>query len=141
MQERKHLYIFIAITFGLSILLSLFIGLTGGHESKFISLRFASMPIPAVAVLVMTNVYKAPVPEIRWNKFSVGWFVLALLLMPVVIHVVCLTLMAVLNDGHLPWQSWLTIKREGLYISPDNFGWGNLTAGELVLKIFINAII
>lgn len=140
MEERKHLFIFIAITFSLSILLSLFIGLTGGHESKFIWMQFATMPIPAIAVLIMTNVFKAPVTEIKWNKFSARWFVLALLLMPAVIHAVCLPLMSALNNGHLPWQSWLTTKKDGLYSSPENPGWVNLTSGELVFKIFINAI-
>lgn len=43
----------INITFGLSIFLSLFIGLTGGHESRFIIIGFSTMAIPAMAVLFM----------------------------------------------------------------------------------------
>jgi len=140
MKERNNLLLFIAITFGLSILLSLFIGFTGGHESKFICLQFASMPIPAIAVLVMSNVFKAPVTDIKSGKLPVGWLLPALFLMPVIIHAVCLPLIAVLNRGRLPWQSWLIIKKENLYISPDNFGWGALSLNRLVFKIFINAI-
>jgi membrane protease YdiL (CAAX protease family) len=140
MKQKNDLITFIAITFGLSILLSLFIGLTGGHESKFIWMQFASMPIPALAVLIMNKVFKAPVNGLDWNKFPIRWLPLALFLMPVVIHIVCLTLMAFLNNGNLPWQSWLTTNKENLYHSPDSLGWGTLTLSELVSRIFINAI-
>jgi membrane protease YdiL (CAAX protease family) len=139
MKEKNNLLLFIAVTFSLSILLSLFIGLTGQHESKFIWLQFASMPIPALAVLIMNNLFKAPVEEIEWDKLPVYWLALALFLMPVTIHIICLPLISFLNNGALPWQSWLTSKKEDLYISPGNFGWGTLTSSELVLKIFINA--
>jgi len=140
MKEKNDLLTFIAITFSLSILLSLFIGLTGGHESKFIWLQFASMPIPAIGVLIMTNLFKAPVKEITWTKLPVYWLALALLLMPVTIHIICLPLIKLLNNGTFPWQPWLKGKEEGLYISPSNFGWGNLTLNELIFKIFINAL-
>ncbi|MBX3255382.1 MAG: CPBP family intramembrane metalloprotease [Chitinophagaceae bacterium] len=141
MNEKNNILVFIAITFSLSILLSLFIGFTGGHDSKFIWLQFASMPIPAITVLIMTNLFKAPVlKEIKWNKLPVYWLVLALLLMPVTIHITCLPLIKFLNNGVFPWQTWLKAKEEGLYISPNNFGWGSLTSGELIFKIFINAL-
>lgn len=140
MKERNNLLVFIVITFSLSVLLSLFIGFTGGHESKFIWLQFASMPIPAIAVLLMNKLFKAPVKEIEWNKLPIYWCLLALLLMPVTIHIVCLPLINFLNNGAFPWQSWLTTKKSGLYISPANRGWGRLTSSGLVFKIFINAI-
>lgn len=140
MKEKNNLLVFIAITFRLSILLSLFIGFTGGHESKFIWLQFTSMPIPAIAVFIMTNFFKAPVQEIEWNTLPIYWLIVALLLMPVTIHVVCLSLIYFLNGGTLPWQSWLTTEKQGLYISPGDLGWGTLTSGGLVFKIFINAI-
>jgi membrane protease YdiL (CAAX protease family) len=139
MKERNNLLVFITITFSLSILLSLFIGYTGGHESKYIWLQFASMPIPAIAVLLMNNLFKAPVKEIEWNKLPVYWLLVALLLMPVMVHIICLPLINFLNNGTFPWQSWLT-KKDGLYISPSNFDWGTLTLSELVFKIFNNAI-
>ena len=107
MKENNNLLVFIAITFSLSILLSLFIGFTGGHESKFIWLQFVSMPIPALAVLIMTNLFKAPVKEIEWNKLPIYWLLPALLLMPVTIHIVCLPLIRFLNNGTFPWQSCL----------------------------------
>jgi membrane protease YdiL (CAAX protease family) len=139
MKERNNLLVFITITFSLSILLSLFIGYTGGHESKYIWLQFASMPIPAIAVLLMNNLFKAPVKEIEWNKLPVYWLLVALLLMPVMVHIICLPLINFLNNGTFPWQSWLT-KKDDLYISPSNFDWGTLTLSELVFKIFNNAI-
>lgn len=139
MKEKNNLLVFISMTFSLSVLLSLFIGFTGGHESKFIWLQFVSMPIPAIAVLIMNNFFKAPV-EIEWNKLPAYWLFLALMLMPVTIHIICLPLIYFLNSGAFPWQSWLTTKEEGLYISPNSFGWGTLTSGELAFKILINAI-
>ena len=140
MKEKNNLLVFIALTFSLSILLSLFIGFTGGHESKFIWLQFASMPIPAIAVLIMNNLFKAPVQEIEWNRLPVYWLLLALLLMPVPIHIVCLPLIYFLNGGAFPWQSWLTTEKGGLYISPNSFSWGTLTSSGLAFKIFTNAI-
>lgn len=140
MKERNHLLVFLVITFSLSIILSLFIGLTGAHESKFIWLRFASMPIPAIAVLIVSNVYKESIAEIKWNKFPINWLPVALFLMPAVIHIVCLPLIGFLNNGSLPWQLWLTANEAGLYQAPDNFGWGTLSSGGLASKIVINAI-
>ncbi|MFT3750898.1 MAG: CPBP family intramembrane metalloprotease [Agriterribacter sp.] len=140
MKEKNHLIVFIVITFSLSILLSLIIGLTGGHESRFIGLQFTSMPIPAIAVLIMTNLFKAPIKEVKWNKLPLYWLVIALLLMPLTIHIICLPLIKFLNNGAIPWQSWLTTKEKDLYISPGNFGWSTLTSNELVFKIFMNAV-
>jgi membrane protease YdiL (CAAX protease family) len=141
MRQKNDLVTFIAITFSLSILLSLSIGLTGGRESKFIWMGFTSMPIPAFAVLIISKVFKAPVQDLAWNNFSICWLLLALFLMPLVIHVVCLPLMILLKGGHLPWQAWLTPNKEGLYNSPDNLGWGTLTLGEVIFKVVINAVI
>jgi membrane protease YdiL (CAAX protease family) len=140
MKEKNNLLVFIAITFTLSILLSLFIGFTGGHESKFIWLQFASMPVPAIGVFIMNSFFKAPVQEIEWNKLPIYWLVIALLLMPVTIHIICLPLIVYLNGGAFPWQSWLATKKEGLYVSPSDFNWGMLTSSELAFKISINAI-
>ena len=140
MKQRNYLTIFIAITFGLSIFLSLLIGLTGGHESKFIWLQFVTMAIPAFAVLIMTNIFKARIDEPGWNRFPIRWLPLALFLMPLLIHIVCLPLMAFLNAGSLPWLSWLNANKKELYHAPDNLGWGTITLGELVFRILFNAI-
>ena len=139
--KKDYIAVFVAINYALSILLSVFIGFTGGHESEFIDVGYISMFIPAVAVLIMTNAFKAPVNKFDWNRFPIKWIIPALFLMPVVIHAVCLPLLSVLNNGSLPWQTWLTPDESGLYHSPDERGWGTITASSLILKIFINAII
>jgi len=99
------------------------------------------MFIPAIAVLLMTNVFKAPVDKFDWNKLPLKWIIPALLLMPVVIHAVCLPLVSFLNNGSLPWQTWLHADNNGLYHAPIDKGWGTLTKSELVIKIVVNAIV
>jgi membrane protease YdiL (CAAX protease family) len=83
---------------------------------------------------------KRPLSEFEWNKFPISWLPLTLFLIPVTIHVVCLPLMTFLNSGSLPWQSWLTPNKDGLYHSPSSLDWGTLSLNELVSRIFINAI-
>lgn len=139
MKQTNHVNIFFCIVFCFSILFSLVIALTGGHESKFTWLHFfVSVPVP-IAVLIMASVFRAPVQELDWNKFPVRWLPLALFLMPLVIHIVCLPLMTFLNNGRLPWQSWLIANKNGIYDSPDSFGWGQLSSGGLIARIFFNA--
>jgi len=141
MKQKDHLIPYIIITFSLSILLSLMIGLTGGHESKIIWTQYATMAIPALAVLIMNNAFQAPIEELNWNRFPARWLPLALFLMPVIIHMVALPMLAYLNNGVLPWQSWLLASDNGEYRSPASLGWSTLTSGGLILKIIINAIV
>jgi hypothetical protein len=46
---------FVAIVYALSIILSLVVGLTGGYESPLVGLRFLSVFIPAVTVLIVSS--------------------------------------------------------------------------------------
>ena len=140
MKKRNDIFIFIGLTFGLGILLSLFIGLTGGHESNFILLQFVSMIIPAIAVLLMDIIFKEPVTNLNWNLFPLRWLPVAMFLMPVIIHIVCLPLINWFNGGNFPWQPWLLSKKDNLYFAPDSLGWGALSVGRLIFKILINAI-
>ncbi len=114
--KKDYIAVFVAINYALSILLSLFIGITGGHKSKFIGLGYISMFIPAVAVLIMTKEFKVPVNKFDWNRFPVKWIIPALFLMPVVIHAACLPLLTVLNNGSLPWQAWLYADNQSSYL-------------------------
>ena len=98
------------------------------------------MPIPALAVLIMINVFEAPLNNLDWNRFPLRWLPLALFLMPIATHTVCLPLMAFLHTGRLPWQAWLITSKGELYHSPDNLGWGTLTLGGLIARISFNAI-
>jgi membrane protease YdiL (CAAX protease family) len=65
---------------------------------------------------------------------------LALLLLPVVIHAAVLPVTAA-YEGRLPWEDWLTPQSDGLYHTPAQRGWGALTFGGLVGRIFINAVV
>lgn len=142
MRENNHLGAYIVITFSLSIVLSLFIGLTGGHESPFIWMGYFSMIIPAIAVLVMTFAYQEPVYNTgKRKKIRAGWVFPAIFLIPAIIHVVCIPLMVYLHHGRLPWQPWLTPDANGFYHAPEKDGWGTLTYAQLVFRIATNAVV
>jgi hypothetical protein len=64
----KAIIAFVASAFALSVVLSLVIGLTGGHESAFIDLAYLSMFLPAISVLMVT-VAMGEALRIRWDHF------------------------------------------------------------------------
>src|SRR4051794_413652 len=84
--------VFVATAYTLSIALSLVVGLTGGHRSELIGLAYVSMFVPAVAVLVVSSVMNEA-PRVRWDSFPTKYFLLALFLIPGVLHAVMLPLM------------------------------------------------
>jgi membrane protease YdiL (CAAX protease family) len=129
--------VFVAITYALSIGLSLVIGLTGGHESRLVGLGYATMFVPALAVFVVQSGMDE-VPGIDWRRFPLKYLPVALLLIPVVNHAVMLPVTAALAGG-LPWQNWLTPQADGLYHTPASRGWGVLTIQGLAGRIAINA--
>jgi uncharacterized protein len=130
---------FLATAYALSIMLSLVIGLTGGHESTVIGLSYLSMFLPSISVLFVTLTMKQP-PRIRWDHFPIRYFPTALFLIPAVLHAVMLPLMAAVQGG-LQWQDWLTAQPDGLYHTPAFRGWGTLTVWELVEHIALNAVL
>lgn len=140
-ETPKPLIIFIMITFAFSICFSALVGVTGGTESRFASLGLIAMFFPWLAVLIMKFVFKAPLPDAGWKRFPVKWIPAALFIMPIAIHVVCLSVVAVSNDGTLPWQAWLTPDKDGLYHAPPERNWGILTTSGLISRILQNAII
>jgi len=73
-------------------------------------------------------------------KISLKWIVLALFIFPVLIHAVCLPVIASQNNSHLPWQSWLSPGNDGLFHTPSDRNWGILTRSGLVFHILVNAI-
>jgi len=130
---------FIGIAYGLSVALSLLIGLTGGHESALIPLSYLSMFLPAIAVLFMTSVlHEAPL--IRWSSLPVRFLPVALFLIPGVMHAVMLPLMERIQGG-VHWQDWLRQEPDGLYHSPASRGWGALTIEGLVTHVILNAVV
>ena len=56
--------VFVATAYALSIVLGLVVGLTGGYEGRLIGLRYLSMLIPALAVLVCRFTMPQEVPSI-----------------------------------------------------------------------------
>jgi len=62
------------------------------------------------------------------------------LFFPVIIHAVCLPVIASQNNFHLPWQSWLSPGNDGLFHTPSDGNWGILTQSGLVFHILVNAI-
>lgn len=115
--------------------------LTGGHDSKYIGIGYVSMFIPAISVLIMELIFSAQTGAIGWDQFPVKWLPVALFLMPFTVHAICIPLDAFLNEGTIPWQSWLQhADTEGLYHSPPERNWGTLTSGGLALRILLNMV-
>jgi membrane protease YdiL (CAAX protease family) len=131
--------VFVAIAYGLSIALSLVIGLTGGHNGPLIGLRFLSMVIPAVAVLIVWSSMREDL-KIDWTRFPLKYLPPALFLMPVVMHAAMLPVTAA-YENKLPWEDWLTPQLDGLYHVPVQRGWGTITFDGLIGRIALNAVV
>ena len=128
---------FITLAYALAIVLSLAIGVTGGHESPFVVFGFFSMVIPAVAVLIVSLTMHDP-PRIDWGWLPVAYLPAALLLIPFVLHASMLPFVWI-QEGSLPWQDWLRPQADGLFHTPPSRGWGDVTAAGLALRIVVNA--
>jgi membrane protease YdiL (CAAX protease family) len=135
----RPVIVFIATAYGLSVALSLVIGLTGGHSSALIGLAYLSMFLPALSVLIVNLVTHDP-PRISWYRFPLRYLPVALFLIPGVFHAVMLPLMATAGGG-VQWQDWLTPQPDGLYHTPASRGWGALTIQALAVRIALNAVI
>lgn len=135
-DSKRLILVFIAVAYAQSLALSLVIGLTGGHGSKWRLLGYVSMLVPAISAFVANAVARDRRP-ILWNRFPVRYLPLALFLMPLVLHAVMLPTAAAL--GRVQWQDWLK-SSDGLYHSPDALGWGVLTSLGLAGRIAMNAI-
>jgi CAAX protease family protein len=131
--------IFVGIAYALSIAVSLIIGLTGGHQSRLMGLGYLAMLIPTISVLITNSVTHEKGGAMGWDRFSLRYLPVALLLMPVVLHAVMLP--AAAFAGGLQWQAWLTPHSDGLFHTPASRGWGLLTAVGLVGRITMNAVI
>lgn len=137
-MNKRPVLTFAAVCYGLSIAIGLAVGLTGGHGSRLIGLGYASMFVPAIAVVVVRAASREG-PRIDWSRFPIRYIPVALLLIPGVLHAVMLPVTAAL-EGSLPWQGWLTPRQDGLYHAPVQFGWGALSVGGLAGRITIHAL-
>lgn len=135
----QPIFIFLGITFGLSILLSIIVAATGGPNSRLANLALVAFFFPAIGVLVMTLGFKKRIPNAGWNRFSLPWLLAALFIMPLAIHVVALPVTALLNNFKLPWLEWLTPAADGLFHTSAEINWGVLTTGGLIGRLFLNA--
>jgi len=135
----KPIYAFVGTAYALSIALSLIVGLTGGYDGPLIGLRYLSMFLPAVAVLVVDSTLSEP-PRVDWNKLPPAYLPLAVFLIPVVMHATMLPVMVKLEGGW-QWQDWLIPQSDGLYHVPVSRDWGALTAQGLAGRIVLNAAV
>jgi membrane protease YdiL (CAAX protease family) len=129
--------LFVALAYGLSIALSLTVGLSGGYSGPLIGLRWVSMFLPAIAVLVVA-VTTNEKPVIR-SQIPLPYLPIAILLIPLVLHAVMLPTMSITTG--IQWEDWLTPQSDGLYHTPASRGWGVLTGEGLVARISLNAAV
>lgn len=95
------------------------------------------MLTPALAVLYLRIFSKEKI-ELGFRGISIKWFILAILVFPVAIHLVCLPVVFFDSAYSIPWQEWLFVNDNGMYTTPD---WGNLDQSGLVLRLLINAFV
>ena len=137
--SMNAIVVFVATTYSLSILLSLIVGLTGGHESAFAGLAYLSSTfLPAAAVVIVVKTMNES-PRVRWDNLPLRYLPVALFLIPGALHAVTLPLLVAL-EGPLPWQDWLKPAADGLYHTPLSRGWGVLSGEGLVGRIVLNAV-
>ena len=103
----RPLFVFLSVTFGGSILLSLMFGLSGGHESPLLWLAPLTMFMPALGVLATRITAGAPLGIDAAIHLPMRWLPAALLVLPLAIHAVVLPGIFIL-EGKLPWvaASW-----------------------------------
>ena len=136
MPDSSAIVAFVGVAYALVCALSLVVGSTGGYRSPLAGLAFVAMLLPTLAVFIVRSAGKGS-PRLDWSRFPVRYMPAALLLMPVILHAIVLSRLAL--AGPLPWQDWLTADSSGLFHSPDSRGWGVLTKQELVVRIAVNA--
>jgi membrane protease YdiL (CAAX protease family) len=89
-------------------------------------------------VLITNALVRDKQPATGWDRFPLKYLPLALFLMPLVMHAAMLPAAAAL--GRLHWQDWLTPSVDGLYHTPESWGWGVLTPALLLVRIAVNAV-
>jgi membrane protease YdiL (CAAX protease family) len=98
------------------------------------------MFVPTVAMLVVVVAMKADGPSLGSDRFPLRYLPVALLLMPLVMHVVMLPVAGHLWGG-LPWARWLTPEADGLYHTPAARNWGVLTPAGLAVRLTVNVAV
>lgn len=138
-KGQPSILVFVATAYAQSVALSLVIGLTGGHESRWIGLGFLSMLIPAISAQIAEASTREKRGSVGWRAFPLRYLPLALFLMPFVMHAAMLPVAAAL--GRLQRVDWLVTGADGLYHTPPERGWGVLTPAGLAGRVALNAIV
>ena len=137
----QDLIIYFGIVFGLSIIFSIFMRVTGGRQSKYINLAVLAFFFPAIAVLVMAVGFQSPLSNAGWGRFSLGWLLAALFIFPLAIHLITLPVQAFINKMRLPWLDGLKPAEDGLYHMTGTIKWGVITKRQLVYRLLQNPLI
>ena len=139
LKVEASILVFVAAAYAQSVALSLVIGLTGGYESRWIGLGYLSMLIPAISMQIARAASREKPGAAGWRGFPARSLLVALFLMPLVMHAAMLPVAAAL--GRLQWADWLTRGADGLYHTPAERGWGVLTPAGLAARVALNAIV
>jgi membrane protease YdiL (CAAX protease family) len=134
---NQAIWKFTGTSFGLSIALSVGVGLSGGHQSRLVGLGVVSMFVPTLGVIVAQD--RTDLRGFDWRRLPARYIPIALLLIPVTLHVAMLCRLAL--AGPIPWLQWLTPAADGLYHTPASRGWGALTAQGLVFRLMLIAAV
>ena len=137
-EAVQEIGIFLGVAFGLSIILSIATGATGGAKSKITRFALIAFFFPAIAVLIMTFGFDSPIEDAGWGRFPVIWLPVALFVFPLAIHLVALPVQAFINNNVIPWMKWLTPGEDGLYQTPKG---NTLTRNGLARTLLINAVV
>ncbi len=140
MNERNEIKLFLAIVFTFSIGMSLFIYLTGSQESPYFLLSYFLMLVPAVGVMIVRVFFKNTFTS-GYNKFSLKWFLVGIVIFPLVIHAICLPVVWLETNYSIPWVSWLKSDGNGIFHTPEQIGWGSITISELYYRLILNAVV
>jgi membrane protease YdiL (CAAX protease family) len=134
------LAVFLGVAFAGSTAASIAVAITGGHGSPHVGAAgISAMLAPALAVLATRLATGARVPDSGW-RLPWRWLPAALFLIPAAVHAVALPATFV-AEGRLPWLDWLTPAADGLFHTPADRGWGDLTAAGLLARIALNAVV
>lgn len=95
----NRVFLYVAVAYGLSLILGAFVGLTGGHDSPYIAMGYLSMFFPTIAVICVCALFRERA-QFHWDRFPVKYLPLALFLMPVLMHVSMLFLTALVERSH-----------------------------------------
>ena len=96
--------VFIGIAYAFAIAIGVAVALTGGHRSPLLWLGYASMFVPAIAVLIVRSTMNEGL-RIDWSRLPLKYVPLSVLLVPIVLHAVMLPVAGAL-EGRLVWKDY-----------------------------------